>query len=229
MDQYISESFTKWFTNNNSFLEDDCNYAFNQSKPFSHLVFKDLFQESILEYALYSFKNDKIPWRIKECSTSIKHSFSNLFLLPERHFYCQFFSPAWLQFLERISGIDNLIPDPYFFGGGFHNIPPGGFLKTHVDFNRHDKWGFDRRLNVLIFLNKNWDLSWGGELCLGENSEVKIPPLFNTTVIFETSDKSWHGHPEPLRCPEGESRKSIALYYYTATNLYKKSHTTIYK
>lgn len=231
MDQYISESFMKWFMDEND-KADQLNYAFLHNTPFSHIVLKDVFDSEMLQYVLYDFTNEVEPmdWYKKECSTSIKHSFNNLYKLPEKHFYLQFFSPPWLNFLERVTGINNLIPDPYFFGGGFHNIPRGGFLNMHVDFNVHDKWKLDRRLNVLIFLNENWDTKWGGDLILGENKEVRIPPLFNKTVIFETTDKSWHGHPEPLNCPEGESRKSLALYYYTATNMYKdKQHTTIYK
>lgn len=233
MDQYISKNFMKWFTDDSeSFKQEriDKQIEFNSRKPFKHIILKDLFYDLQLKWSLIDFNLQVKEWIKKDASTSKKWSFNNLLTLTETHFYNSFLLPPWLQFLERITGIPNLIPDPYFFGGGFHNIPRGGFLKMHVDFNIHDKWRLDRRLNVLIFLNENWKPEWGGDLILGENAEVKIPPLFNTTVIFETTDKSWHGHPEPLTCPEGESRKSIALYYYTATNMYKdKPHTTIYK
>lgn len=219
----------KWFTDEDK--KDQLNKVFlkRANNPFPYIELVNFFCPTQLEMVLDDFNSIKSGWYHKVCKTSIKQSYPQITDLMEDRFYYNLLSPPWLLFLERITGIPNLIPDPYFFGGGFHNIPRGGFLKTHVDFNRHDKWGFDRRLNVLIFLNKDWKPEWGGDLILGENNEVRIPPLFNTTVIFETSDKSWHGHPEPLTCPEGESRKSIALYYYTNTNMYKKSHTTIYK
>jgi hypothetical protein len=43
----------------------------------------------------------------------------------------------------------------------------------------------------------------------------KVAPAFNRCVIFSTTDFSYHGHPEPLACPVGVTRKSLALYYYS--------------
>ena len=54
-----------------------------------------------------------------------------------------------LEFLETLTGIDGLVPDPYFAGGGLHQIVRGGFLKVHADFNWHPKLRLDRRLNML--------------------------------------------------------------------------------
>ena len=92
----------------------------------------------------------------------------------------------------------------------------------HADFNWHERLGLYRRLNVLIYLNRDWDKSWGGGLDLaympqGQKklvTEATIMPDFNKTVIFTTTDSSYHGHPDPMRLPEGRSRNSIALYYY---------------
>ncbi|HWB62556.1 MAG TPA: 2OG-Fe(II) oxygenase, partial [Chitinophagales bacterium] len=116
-------------------------------------------------------------------------------------------------------GIKNLVPDPVFEGGGLHQIKPGGYLKVHADFNKHRGTGLDRRLNVLIYLNENWDESYGGHFELWDkemkNCEVKILPLFNRMAMFNTTDFSYHGHPNPLTCPPDRSRRSIALYYYS--------------
>lgn len=135
-------------------------------------------------------------------------------------------SSSFLFFLEKLSGIEGLIPDPYYRGGGVHQIEPGGKLDVHIDFNIHPKLKLQRRLNVLVYLNQDWNPDWGGnfEIWKGYQKDGKhqleacmdkILPVFNRFAMFSTSEKSYHGHPEPLACPEGQTRKSIALYYYT--------------
>ena len=100
-----------------------------------------------------------------------------------------------------------------------HEIRRGGFLKIHSDFNVHPQLRLNRRLNLLLYLNKNWKIDWGGQLELWDQEmkscRAKVQPNFNKMIIFKTTDYSYHGHPEPLNCPENISRKSIALYYYT--------------
>ena len=129
-------------------------------------------------------------------------------------------SEPFLRFLQQLTGIEEtLVPDPYFEGGGFHQIKPGGFLKIHVDFHKHRSMGLARRLNLLVYLNEDWKEEYGGhfELWKRDMSEVatKIAPLFNRIAMFNTTGDSWHGHPEKLTCPPDRSRKSLALYYYT--------------
>ena len=129
-------------------------------------------------------------------------------------------SQIFLEFLQELTGIkEALIPDPYFEGGGFHEIKRDGFLKIHVDFHKHRKMNLDRRLNLLIYLNEDWDEEWGGHFELWEKdmskSIVKIAPHFNRVALFSTTGNSWHGHPDPLLCPPERSRRSLALYYYT--------------
>ena len=128
-------------------------------------------------------------------------------------------SQPFLEFLSALTGIEGLIPDPYFVGGGFHEIRRGGFLKIHADFNKHPDLQLDRRLNLLIYLNENWEESYGGHFELWDKEMrqcvKKFLPVFNRMVIFSTTDVSYHGHPDALSCPEGRSRRSLALYYYT--------------
>jgi hypothetical protein len=118
-----------------------------------------------------------------------------------------------------LTGITGLIPDPSFNGGGCHQIQRGGKLGVHVDFNKLKTVNLDRRLNLLVYLNKNWKDEYGGHFELwdaeGKSSLKKVAPLFNRCVIFSTTETSYHGHPHPLTCPEGSTRKSVALYYYT--------------
>jgi Rps23 Pro-64 3,4-dihydroxylase Tpa1-like proline 4-hydroxylase len=125
----------------------------------------------------------------------------------------------FVNFLEKLTGIEGLITDHTLNGGGLHQILRGGKLDIHADYNYHPITQLDRRLNVLVYLNENWHPGWGGNLELWNKDmsscEKSIEPFFNRVVIFSTNDDSFHGHPDPLECPETESRKSIALYYYT--------------
>ena len=104
---------------------------------------------------------------------------------------------VFLEFLESLTGIDGLIPDPYYEGGGLHPIVPGGFLKVHADFNWHKDLKLDRRLNVIVYLNRNWKEEYGGHLELWNREmtrcERRVLPIFNRCVIFSTTDFSYHG------------------------------------
>ncbi len=131
----------------------------------------------------------------------------------------QFNSAPMIEFLETLTGIEGLIPDPHFVGGGLHQIEPGGFLKVHADFNRHDRLRLDRRLNLLLYLNDDWQEEYGGHFEMWDTKmtrcERRVLPVLNRCVVFSTTSESFHGHPEPLACPPGRTRRSMALYYYT--------------
>lgn len=148
-------------------------------------------------------------------------------------------SPTWLALLERITGIPALLYDPYYLGGGTHENRDGQGLDPHVDFNYHPSERWHRRLNLIVYLNREWAPAWGGALELyGDPSKdreaaVSLSPAFNRCVIFETSERSWHGF-RRLALPEVRpelSRKSIALYFYTAERPAAEiagKHSTIY-
>lgn len=132
--------------------------------------------------------------------------------------------PEFMAWLGETTGESGLMYDPLLKGGGIHRISRGGFLNMHVDFNYHDRLRLYRRLNVLLYLN-DWRDEWLGHLHLGEK---RIAPERNTMVVFTTCDGSWHGHPDPLACPDGEYRDSIALYYYSDVPHGKRRDTTKY-
>ncbi|HHL32393.1 MAG TPA: 2OG-Fe(II) oxygenase, partial [Oceanospirillales bacterium] len=148
-------------------------------------------------------------------------------------------SPAFINLIEKLTGIDDLIFDPHYFGGGTHENLDGQDLDPHVDFTNHPKTGFHRRLNLIVYLNKQWQKDWGGNIELHKNPRlepqmdeiISVVPCFNRAVIFETNNISWHGFPQ-IDLPEDKkhlSRKSFALYYYSlkrAQNI--ESHSTIY-
>jgi hypothetical protein len=132
-------------------------------------------------------------------------------------------SAEFVGFLERLTGIDDLLVDESMEGGGLHQSLPGGFLNIHADFTVHPhqrQWR--RRVNLLLYLNAQWPEEYGGGLELWSTDmkrcEKTIAPIGNRVVIFNTDANAFHGHPEPLRCPDGMSRQSLALYYFTLEN-----------
>jgi hypothetical protein len=192
------------------------------ARPFPHIVLDRLFPDETLEAVLAGFPGpDEIDWAAFDNPTEKKLGYRHTSPLKRdlRDFLWEMSSPPVLRFLEELTGIEGLIPDPYFGGAGPHQILPGGFLKVHTDFNWHPVLKLDRRLNLLVYLNKDWPPEYGGELELWDRDmircERKILPVFNRTVVFSTTDFSFHGHPRPLSCPEGRSRKSVSFYYYT--------------
>ena len=130
-------------------------------------------------------------------------------------------SASTLKALERLTGEGPLISDPFFEGGGIHQIERGGYLAVHSDFNTPRHLPIFRRLNLLVYLNHNWEPSYNGELELwSRDSKEKIKsvaPIANRAVIFTTDATSFHGHPVPLSCPPDRTRRSLALYYYSVT------------
>ena len=129
-------------------------------------------------------------------------------------------SPRFVQFLGSLSGIEGLLADDSLAGGGLHQSQSGGFLNIHADFTVHPRQrNWQRQVNLLLYLNEEWPPGYGGGLELWstdmQRCERVVAPIGNRVVIFRTSANSFHGHPEPLRCPEGTSRRSLALYYFT--------------
>lgn len=128
-------------------------------------------------------------------------------------------SDRFVQFLESVTGIKPVFADPELSGGGLHSSWRGGYLNVHTDFNFHPKEHTHRRLNLIIYVNEEWREEWGGALELWNadvsSCEARFLPKFNRAVLFETSEISFHGHPIPLTCPEGVTRKSLAVYYYS--------------
>jgi hypothetical protein len=192
------------------------------AKPFPHVVIDDFLPPHVLDEVLEEFPSPgQDAWMRFESDTERKLASREDTPLGEatRHLLGELNSAAFIDFLETMTGINGLVPDPHFEGGGLHQIQPGGHLNVHVDFNRHPRTGLDRRLNVLIYLNRDWPEEYGGALELWgrdmQRRERAILPVFNRFVAFSTTERSYHGHPEPLSCPDGRTRKSLALYYYS--------------
>ncbi|MET0335145.1 MAG: 2OG-Fe(II) oxygenase [Rhizobacter sp.] len=201
------------------------------AEPFPHIVMENFLPEEVIRMAQSHF-----PERELKSDTVFEMGYAGLHkrqILPAdcdgqaRMLFDFFNSQPMLSFLEGISSIDGLIPDPYFVGGGYHETTAGGKLGVHADFRINEKLHLERRMNVIIYLNENWQDEYGGALELWDRKMTgkchSVMPVFNRCVIFNTDADSYHGHPDPLTCPEGVSRRSIALYYYTASKeIYKE-------
>lgn len=199
---------------------------FTEATPFPHIVIDNLFNPAVINQIheilpklpvdSWDKSNDQgveVKWR---------SNWRSEYDIPEpaREVVRFLNSGPVLRELSRLTGIPNLIADPYYTGGGFNYLRRGGYLDVHVDGNWHDAMRVHRRLNLIVYLNSNWRDEWGGELNFydskGENVVTSVAPHGNRTVIFETHDLSYHGHPDPLMCPEDQARTSIILYYYTS-------------
>jgi hypothetical protein len=220
-------------------LADSRRADYTGNDPFPHIVIDDLLPPAVLDDVLAEFPGpDAIDWKRFKDGTGRKLATRDEAQMGPHTLALlhQFNSSRFIRFLERLTGIEGLVPDPHFEGGGLHQIERGGYLKIHADFNRHEKLGLDRRLNLLIYLNKDWKDDYGGHLELWtpemDRCAKKVLPIFNRCVVFSTTDFSYHGHPEPLTCPDTRSRKSIALYYYSSgrpAEETSRAHSTLYQ
>ena len=198
-------------------------YSF--ADPFPHIQIDNFFSEEYLNSILNEFpdlSNIKNSQNYKN-QNEIKFANNDFKNFPEKIkvFFNFLNSEAFLNFLQILTSInEKLKSDEELNGGGLHEIKAGGLLKVHTDFSKHPSNGLDRRVNVLIYLNKNWKEKYRGCLELWDKEmkecKQKILPSFNKMVIFSTTDFSNHGHPDPIDCPSDVSRKSIALYYFSA-------------
>ena len=207
--------------------------------PFPHIVLDDFFDPELVDLVLSEFPQPgAIRWQQFDNEHEIKlaSAAESSFGPVTRLFLYHLNSITFLEFLSAITGIPHLISDPSFDGGGLHQIVRGGKLGIHADFNRHGTYDLDRRLNLLLYLNKDWREEYGGHLQLWNRGmtrcETKVLPIFNRVMLFGTTDFTYHGHPDPLQCPEGMTRKSLALYYFSNGRPAEEvsgSHSTVFR
>jgi len=197
------------------------------ASPYPHIVLENFLDPEVLDECIAEFNklNETDGWINYKHYNEKKRGLNKLDLLPEaiKSTINELNSPEFLGFLSTLTGIRDLQKDDRLEGGGIHQSGRGGFLNIHADFTvhpHHRNW--QRRVNVLVYLNKDWQEEWGGKLELWDTKmkacETKVLPVFNRCVIFNTDADSYHGHPEPMTCPEDRFRRSIALYYYSVEN-----------
>ncbi|PYV00900.1 MAG: proline hydroxylase [Acidobacteria bacterium] len=196
---------------------------FRDNRPYPHIRLVDFLGTDTATAMAQEFPHPSgVEW------TQYKHTNENKLGMPKRDLFPstlgavtdELNSREFVAWLSELTGIPNLIADPMLEGGGLHQSGPGGYLNVHTDFSMHHyhrPW--HRRVNLILYLNPEWCEEWGGALELWERGMVrcgaKYPPLLNHALIFATDERSLHGFPDPLTCPEGTWRKSLALYYCT--------------
>ena len=197
--------------------------SFSKARPYPHVVLDDFLHLTAAESLLADFPAaTKDTWNHYTVANVNKLQANNpaYFGATTKAVITDLNSATFINFLTTITGINDLIPDPKLEGGGLHQIERGGHLNIHADFTVHPhNQDWQRRLNLIVYLNKDWADEYGGQLQLWDkemkNCLASIAPLFNRAVVFQTDADSFHGHPDPLACPPGVSRKSLALYYFT--------------
>jgi hypothetical protein len=213
--------------------------SYRAARPFPHIAIDDFLPVEPLEALLRDYPApEHLPWIRFDNEREKKLAFNEVERLPPsvRDVLVFMNSAPVLRFLENLTGIESLIPDPYYLGGGLHQIRRGGHLGVHADFNKYPRFNLDRRLNLLLYLNRDWDESYGGHLELWDSEmkrcERRIAPLFNRCVVFSTTETSFHGHPDPLNCPDDRARRSLATYYYTNgrdDGIATGAHSTVFR
>ena len=199
---------------------------FISADPFPHCYLDNFFDNEVLNELITEFPDITDPiWEASSqegIQVKLRSNWqSEADIRPVTKSVVHFLnSGAVMKQLSWLTGIEKLISDPYYTGGGLNCTKRDGLLDVHADGNWHHAMGVHRRLNVILYLNEEWNLNWGGALELWDDSLSEcvksIDPVGNRLVVFETHDRTFHGHPNPLNCPPDESRKSLILYYYTA-------------
>jgi len=203
---------------------------FHNSDPFPHLVIDDFLTKDDANIISNSFpKPNAINWNkhgsganadsLNFDGVKLQCSDENEFPNEIKDLMREFNSQGFLNFLKKLTGLDYIFGDPYYNGCGLHSTGNGGRLMVHADLNRYPYPAIaNQYLNVIFYVSNNWEKSWGGELELWDEKVKKckksIFPEFNRLLIFKTDQKSFHGHPNPIECPEKERRNSLATYYY---------------
>ena len=201
--------------------------SFKKNKPFDFCIVDNFFNDDIATQLSQEFPSFESPiWYEYKNSIEIKKACNNWNVFPETTYQTFSFlnSRDFLSPLEKLTGIANLYPDPGLNGGGWHIHASGGKLNPHLDYSIHPKLSLQRKINVIVYLEHNWEESWGGHLGLYTHDNIKkspkelsieILPKFNRAVFFDTTQDSWHGLCQTVRTPENICRKSIAAYFLT--------------
>jgi Rps23 Pro-64 3,4-dihydroxylase Tpa1-like proline 4-hydroxylase len=195
--------------------------------PFYHHIIDNFFPiEKAKKLSQEFFDYDDSKWYCYDNFIENKKTINNWYDFPSETYKTFTFlnSLEFIQFLSDKTGIEKLYPDLGLHGGGWHIHSRGGKLNIHLDYSIHPKTGLQRKLNLIIYLTEGWKPEWGGGLELWSHNfetnrplkkEVTVDNIFNRAIIFDTTQNSWHGLPQPLSCPEGIYRKSLAVYYMT--------------
>jgi Rps23 Pro-64 3,4-dihydroxylase Tpa1-like proline 4-hydroxylase len=195
---------------------------YRATQPVPHIYLTDFLAREAAQALEEEFpRPDSHAWTHYQHQNENKHGMTRRELFPPRlgEAVDVLNSPEFVAWLSELTGIPGLLADASLEGGGLHQSGTGGYLNVHTDFSHHHYHkNWRRRVNLILYLNEGWEDAWGGAIELWDAAMThwvaKYPPRLNCVFIFDTNDISYHGFPTPLACPQGQSRKSLALYYY---------------
>jgi Rps23 Pro-64 3,4-dihydroxylase Tpa1-like proline 4-hydroxylase len=207
---------------------DNLNKTFIESIPFEHIVIDDFLESSYAEKLYDLFPTNYDNWYKYMNPIEVKYTYDKIHNL--HHDMANYFyflsSNAFIEKMRKLTSIHDLTYDEYLHGAGLHCHPRHGRLNIHLDYEKHPYSGKERRINIIYFLNKEWQEQWNGHNELWNENVTKCikktEVKFNRAIIFKTNDISWHGLPEKIQCPENIFRKSLAYYYVSPLNSQKK-------
>jgi len=191
-----------------------------KAKPWPHIVVQDAFPDDLLDLVAAECGSiDEAHLIVSNEDRQVKQEAADGLGPATRELLELVDGEPFRAFVSTVTGVKDLLPDPSHKFAGTHRTPAGGFTKIHRDFRFHPTTGLYHRVNLLIYLNREWPASFGGSLELwpSDMSVIgrRIYPHFNTMVLWETHDATLHGLPDPVTCPSDRMRLSVASYYYT--------------
>jgi Rps23 Pro-64 3,4-dihydroxylase Tpa1-like proline 4-hydroxylase len=198
---------------------------YRSAQPFPYIALDNLFSPALLDQAIAELPGATANWTTYDTKNEAKQVCSDATVFgPAAEIVTHALNSApFVDFLEKLTGIDGLIPDPHLRAAGYMKVRPGGFLGLHYDFATQKELKLDRRINALLYLNRDWRSEWGGQLELHSNDALDAPahqekmvePIFNRLLIFNTPN-ALHGHRRAIQCPPGRARLCLSWYYYTS-------------
>jgi dTDP-glucose 4,6-dehydratase len=214
-----SDYFGTWIKNNEKIEE--LNNTFINAEPFEHIIIPNFLSDEYAEKIFNEFPIDIYSGNWHKYNNPIENKITNDNINSMPRCITKLFNllscKEIIEKIQLLSGIDKLEYDPYLHGAGIHVHTTGGKLDMHLDYEKHPFLDKERRLNIILYMSKDWKEEWNGDTQLWDKDlskcVVKSPVIFNSALIFKTNENSWHGLPEEIKCPEGVLRKTIAYYY----------------
>jgi Rps23 Pro-64 3,4-dihydroxylase Tpa1-like proline 4-hydroxylase len=220
----LDNYFGNWINNIN-----DLKTKFLESEPFENIVIDNFLSTEYANKLSDLFPSDYTNWHKYDNPLEVKCAFDDIDALPDelKHYFYFLSSKSMLSKIQQLTGIDDLEYDEYLHGAGLHSHTVNGKLNIHLDYEKHPYSGKERRINIILYLSKEWKPEWNGANELWNNDVTKCIKKteikFNRAIIFKTNDISWHGVPDTILCPTDVFRVSLAYYYVSPLNNINKN------
>lgn len=209
----------------------------NYYYPFHHIVIDNFLKPDVAKAIASEFPSyDSEKWYQYNSPLEKKKTIREWGMFPSNTYklFSELCGNRFVDFIKELTKCEYLLPDYGLHGAGWHIHKTGDHLNIHLDYSIHPFLKLQRKYNLIVYMNEDWEEDWGGDLEFWTHNVlsnkprdkvVKIKPLFNRAVLFDTTQNSWHGFSEKLKCPDNVYRKSIAMYYLTNVSLNASTRT----